>query len=126
MKIKYWPEEYCVAKLKQLVDCTNFEGFFSFTVTDSENSLVAEKGVVDAIDNDLVVKKESGFKLITFDAKMDFNLIGFISKISNALASENISIFVVFTYDTDHLLVKKKDINKTKEVLNKLSIIHNS
>lgn len=46
-----------------------------------------------------------------------FELTGFLSKITKALANEKISIFVIFGYSTDHILVKEKNLTKTKKKL---------
>lgn len=43
-----------------------------------------------------------------------------MSKVSAVLAREGISIFVISTFDTDHLLVKQKNLEKTKEALEDL------
>jgi hypothetical protein len=39
---------------------------------------------------------------------LDFGLIGILSGISGLLAEESISIFVVSTYNTDYIMVKKE------------------
>jgi hypothetical protein len=43
---------------------------------------------------------------------LPFSLVGFIAKVSKALADEKISIFTISAYSTDHILVKKKDLVK--------------
>ena len=48
--------------------------------------------------------------MLTFDMALPLELVGFLSKISKALADRNISIFVISAYSTDHILVKEKDL----------------
>ncbi len=63
---------------------------------------------------------EGRFKLITFDAKMDFSTVGFIAKISKALAEEEIPVLVFSSYFTDHLLIREEHLEKAIEVFEKL------
>lgn len=49
--------------------------------------------------------------------KIDFSLIGILSKLSNILAENKIGIFAVSTYNTDYILVKKENFHKAMDVL---------
>ena len=51
---------------------------------------------------------------------LDFELVGFISRIATALAAEGISIFAISAFTTDHIMVKEKNIEKTINVLENL------
>jgi hypothetical protein len=51
---------------------------------------------------------------------LPFNLVGFLAEISKALADENISVFVISAYSTDHILVKKRDLVKAIKKLKEL------
>ena len=72
------------------------------------------------INKENVLAIERGWKLITFDMILPFNLVGFIAKVSDTLAKEDISIFVISSYSTDHILVKKENLRKAIDVLEKL------
>ena len=63
---------------------------------------------------------QKDFKLFTFNMVLPFTMTGFISKISTALAKESIPIFVISAFTTDHILIKKEYLNKSKKVLIKL------
>ena len=67
-----------------------------------------------------VIEVQKDYKLITFDMTLDFGLVGFLAKISKALAEEKIPIFVLSAYSTDHILVHKSQIEKAVEKLKKL------
>ena len=67
-----------------------------------------------------VIECERGFRLFTFDTVLPFDLVGFISKISTALADAGISVLVFSSYSTDHILVKGKDVENAVEVLEDL------
>ncbi len=63
---------------------------------------------------------EKDWKLLTFDMILPFGLVGFLAKISSALAEDGISIFVVSAYSTDHILVKCNDLENAKKKLSEL------
>jgi len=53
---------------------------------------------------------------------LEFEMVGFIAKISKVLAKERISIFVVSSYSTDHLMIKEEHLGKTLELLEGLEL----
>lgn len=57
--------------------------------------------------------------MLKIEGILDFSLIGILSKISTILASIKIGIFVVSTYNTDYILVKKENLEKAVEILKK-------
>jgi hypothetical protein len=48
---------------------------------------------------------------------LDFSLIGILTRISTVLSRNNISIFVVSTFDTDYILVMEPDAEKAVKEL---------
>lgn len=79
--------------------------------------------LLDAIDfanigNALVnAKVESNFRLLTFDVKLDFTVVGFLAEISRILAEAEISIIALSSFSRDHILVKQNDLAKALKVL---------
>ncbi|WP_440953760.1 ACT domain-containing protein [Methanococcoides sp. FTZ1] len=51
-----------------------------------------------------------GLECLKVEGPLDFSLIGILARISNLLAEEKISIFVISTYDTDYVLVRETDL----------------
>jgi hypothetical protein len=51
------------------------------------------------------------------DTGKDFSLIGILSKLSAILAENNIGIFAISTFNTDYILVKAENFEKTLKVL---------
>ncbi len=128
MKLKYWPEKYVIFKIKleaknqvvsKLAELLP-DQFFSLTQTHKEVSLVLSENQVKFISAKDIIAQEKGWRVITFDSKLDFSIVGFLAKVSTALAQSKISIFAISTYDTDHILVKEKDFKKAQKVLNKI------
>ena len=48
---------------------------------------------------------------------LDFSLIGILSKISAVLADNKIGIFAVSTFNTDYILVKEENYDKSLKVI---------
>ena len=61
--------------------------------------------------------REDGWKGFRIEGELDFSLIGILSKISTILANHKIGIFVISTYNTDYVLVKKENFEQALHVL---------
>ena len=87
---------------------------FCFTgSTDEECSLVCPADMVP----DNTVERDDGWKAFRIVGVLDFSLIGILAKISRILATNEIGIFAVSTYNTDYILTKEENFNKALEVL---------
>ena len=96
-----------------------FQNAFAFVCDKNEITVVMDQSKVDeCVDEILAIERD--WKIITFDLELPFELVGFIAKISTALAEEGISIFVISAYSTDHILVKEKDLPKAIKKLEKI------
>lgn len=93
----------------------NYEGplpvpmgkFFSITHTDEEISIVTTTTA------DLSSEKRSdGWRGFKVNGHLDFTMVGLLYKISKPLKENDISIFVVSTYNTDYIFVKSPDHEK--------------
>ncbi len=117
-KILVREENYVIIKSKIMVD-----NAFAVINDGSEITIIIEqwKGTHE-IKADDCIAIERDWKIITFDMVLPFELVGFISTIAQALANSNISIFVISTFSTDHILVKNSDLSKTIEILKDLGI----
>jgi hypothetical protein len=115
MILELLKEEYSVYKFnpEYIVKGNIFtDEFISITKTKEELSITAP---INKFNDFTAV--ENGWKILKFNGILDFSLVGILNKISGILANENISIFVISTYNTDYIMVKKEKIKKTIEVL---------
>jgi uncharacterized protein len=115
MILELLDKDYTVYKLsvKEEIDSKIIgNDFISITKTEDEISIVTVSGAIKYFE-----KKEENWKLFKISGILDFNLIGIISKISAILAAQEISIFVMSTYNTDYIMVKKDNLEKTIKVL---------
>lgn len=111
-KFYVWKETFAIVKARKIPSKA-----FAIVQDKNEITLVVEES---KLDNDNVITAEKGWKIVTFDGVLPFGLVGFISNISSALAEEGISVFVISSYSTDHILVKEKDLDKAIKKLEKL------
>lgn len=107
---------FAVVKVKNIPKISDF---FSIIKDRNEITLIVKEKQINEIES---IKFENGYRIITFDAILPFNVVGFISTVSNALAKKGISILTVSSYSTDHILVKNKDLNKTIGALKDIGI----
>src|SRR3989344_1290165 len=104
-KVCVWKETFAVIKSKK----TDGRAFANI-IDKKEITLIINQSLYDE-QNVISISKD--WKLLTFDMVLPFELVGFLAKISVALAENNISIFALSSYSTDHILVKKKDLAHT-------------
>ncbi|MCC7082740.1 MAG: ACT domain-containing protein [Burkholderiales bacterium] len=101
------PESFCIRRLApdypldlRLLDAD----WVSLTRSGTELSLVAPEHIdIDAGEC------ERGWSCLTIQGTLDLGLIGVLAAVSQTLAAAHVGIFVVSTYDTDHILVRSED-----------------
>lgn len=113
MNLKKLPYELSVCKLNSNADFNFNLNFCFYAKTDNELSLVCK--TQDVPSNAICC--DDGWNGFYFDEMLDFSLIGILSKISAVLAENDIGIFAVSTYNTDYILVKSENFDKTVSVL---------
>lgn len=113
MKIEKIDYEFTVCRVKDYT-LVNLDDEFCFIgKTDEEKSLVCR---ADKVPGN-VVEQENGWNAFRVQGVLDFSLIGVLSKISALLAGNGIGIFVVSTYNTDYIFVKKQKMSEALQVL---------
>lgn len=86
----------------------NTKCFYSITRTLDELSIVCDENQVPA-----EIECQRGWKALRVEGTLDFSLVGILSNISSILANSKVSIFAISTFDTDYILVKEKDLQKS-------------
>ncbi len=114
LKIKVMDGDYSIIKSKKFYPnaFANIKASDAYTVM-VENNKLNKKDIINLAKD---------FKIIQFETIIPVNLIGFIAEIANTLAKENISILLLSSYSTDHIIVQKKDLKKTIKILEKLGV----
>lgn len=88
--------------------------FKSITYTEDECSVVVPE---DSIDGHNAVDVDKDWVIIKVVGILDFSLVGILAELANPLAKNDISIFALSTFNTDYLLIKYKDSEKARNVL---------
>ncbi len=60
---------------------------------------------------------ERGWRWLRVVGPLDFSAVGILAGIAAPLAREGVSIFVLSTYETDHLLLREADLDRAVEAL---------
>ena len=102
----------------------NSSSLLSLTKTgDSEISLVLPFNLDDAnLTLQPNIQIETGWRAFRVAGKLEFSLVGILAKISNILAGISVSLFVISTFDTDFILVKKESLEKSVAELSRHGI----
>jgi hypothetical protein len=116
MKAYVWEEKFTVLKVKEIPENKDF---FCIIKDKKEITIILKETDINDVN---FMEVEKDYRLITFDAVLPFNLVGFMSAISTSLANAGIGILAISSYSTDHILVKDKNLNKTIKVLKNLGI----
>jgi hypothetical protein len=86
--------------------------FFAITRTDDELSIVLPESVEIGSN-----RSEPGWACFKVEGPLEFNLTGILAGIASVLADAKIPIFALSTFDTDYILVKRKQVGAAKEAL---------
>jgi len=93
---------------------TTEAGFWSVTRTNDELSVVCPAETAPAGDD---VQVESDWRALQVAGPLDFSMVGVMAGLTAPLAEVGISVFVISTFDTDYILVKKSALADAVDVL---------
>jgi hypothetical protein len=60
---------------------------------------------------------EANFRLVTLDVELDWNVVGFLARVTEILAGEGIAVGALSAFSRDHLLIKQDDLGRALRVL---------
>ena len=60
---------------------------------------------------------EGGFRLVTLDIELPWNVVGYLARVTEILAGANVSCGALSAFSRDHLLIKQDDLAKALRVL---------
>lgn len=62
-------------------------------------------------------RSEAGYRLVTLDIQLPWTTVGYLARVTEFLAAENISVGVLSSFSRDHLLIKQNDLGNALRVL---------
>ena len=113
LTIEILPMSFSVCKVHSFNDHVTALPFCFTGCTDSEKSLVCPTEYVP----ENTECREDDWRAFRIAGQLDFSQIGILAGISRVLASNQIGIFVVSTYDTDYILTKQTNFERAIKVL---------
>jgi len=93
------------------------DAFATVRTGDSLTLVVKDKEATYHIPSKEILAIDRDWKLITIENQLPMDLVGFLAAISQALAEAQIPIFVISSFDTDHILIKKDYIPNASRIL---------
>lgn len=115
VKLEILSGAYAISRLERTAAIPAWadgEGFVAIARTEDELSVVCLTGRVPAD-----VKSDAGWRCLKFVGPFAFNETGIAAAVLNPLAEAAIGIFLVSTFDTDYLLVKADDFERSQRIL---------
>lgn len=103
MEILIFGNRFAVCKVADTAGIDFSAEYFFISKTPEEISIVCREECIPQH----VLEKETGWICFKINGVLDFSLVGIIAKISNILAKQGISIFVLSTFNTDYFLIKE-------------------
>jgi hypothetical protein len=106
---------YAIARLEpadRIPAWADGDGFVSISRTEDELSIVCRQERVPS-----GIKQDSGWTCYKFQGPFAFGETGIVLSVIRPLSENGIGIFVVSTFDGDHLLIKTADEPKGRELL---------
>ena len=111
MELKKLDYAITVCKVASELDIDLNKEFYFVGKTDEEYSLVCITG--DTPANTL--ERDDGWKGFRIQGKLDFSMIGILSRLTGILADNG--IFSVSTFNTDYILVKEENFDRALKIL---------
>ncbi|WP_431358276.1 ACT domain-containing protein [Sphingomonas faeni] len=115
MKLRFVQGRYAVARLSAdspVPDWVSGPGFMAIVRADDELTIVCSDDQVPAD-----VEAERGWVCFRTIGPIPFQATGVVKSLIDPLSSSGIGVFVVCTFDGEHLLVAERDRSKTVDLL---------
>jgi uncharacterized protein len=109
------PNELGLARLDpndSIPEWASIGGFTSVVRTSDELSIVCDKKVIPG-----GVKVELGWRALKIQGPLALSMTGVLSSLLAPLASSEIPVFVVSTFETDYILVKVAQVELARDIL---------
>jgi hypothetical protein len=62
-------------------------------------------------------RAEPGFRLVTLDVELPWDVVGYLARVTEILAAEGIPVGALSAFSRDHLLIKQSDLGRALRAL---------
>lgn len=114
-RLRIWEGTYSVLQVHAFP-----EDFVAAIRDHRERTVVARTGATPPA---LIRREETGWKIMTFEAELPFELTGFLAAVAGALAEREVPIFALSAFSTDHLLVREVHLETAVRALVELGCL---
>ncbi len=114
-RLRLLPGDYAVARMDPdaaLPGWADGPGFVSISRSDDELSVLCQSERVPPL-----IRHETGWACMKLVGPFAFDQTGVVLSVIRPLSEAGIGIFVVSTFDGDHLMVKRTDLDRARVLL---------
>jgi len=104
------------AEIPEWAKRNNPEGLLSFTQSYYGFSIICPDAWVP---NDIVAERVPEWRVFRVDQPRGWAMYGLYSRLTQPLADDAISIYIVGSYDADHILLRQPDFARAKQILSR-------
>jgi uncharacterized protein len=104
---------YKVVSTDELLKKNLFGEFYSISVSNEEVTVICKTGLINKY-----IQCEPDWNGFKIKGLLDFSLIGIIHMVTKPLKDNDISLFVISTFNTDYIFVKANRFEEAAQVLN--------
>ncbi len=115
LKLQILPEPYAVARLAAnapFPEWADGPGFVSISRNEEELSVVCRQQRVPQ-----AVQQTTGWVCIKLVGPFDFDETGVIAAVVNPLASTGLGVFIISSYEGEHILLRQEDLHVANRLL---------
>jgi hypothetical protein len=114
LSLRLLPGAYAVCRLPADAASPSWPDgdFVSITRTMEELAVVCRE---ETVPED--IRREVGWRCLRVEGTLDFSLVGVLASLVGPLADAGVSVFVTSTFDTDYLMVRQADLERSTEAL---------
>lgn len=115
LKVRFVPGRYAVSRLPvdaDVPDWLNGPGFKAVINSDDETTLVCLEDRVPT-----TVETERGWACLRTIGPFPFDAAGIVQSLIEPLSANGIGVFVLCTYDGEHVLISASDVDKAVRYL---------
>ncbi len=112
--VKVLDGRFAVTKLNSKPSTTDY---FMITDDGKEITMIVEENKLKNVKYDEV---QSWFKIIQVAVSVPFFAVGFLARITQAIAERKINVLVISTFSYDYLLIREKDLGLAIKALRRI------
>ena len=116
-EVYVWKETFAVVKAKRPLS-GSFAIVHDRKETNEITAIIDQAKLEQHKEN--IIEYDGDWKIITFDMILPLDMVGWLAELADEFAEEGISILILSTFSTDHVLIQDYDLAKAMKKLESL------